>query len=126
LSLYDTRFFFEHYYSKDPSVLEKTKGKLEGSRKGYVSAITVHETYRLTLEKEGRDAAELRASLMEKDFEVIPVDAKAARVSAQLRKKYGMPMADSMIAAAAKMFGLKCITDDPHLTAAKEIRTGWL
>ncbi len=46
-------------------------------------------------------------------------------MSAELRKKYGMPMGDSMIAAAAKMFGLRCVTDDPHLTSVKEIRTAW-
>jgi len=126
LNLYDTRFFFEHFYSSDPSILQRTKGKLGGSQRAYVSAVTIHETYRLTLDKEGREAAELRASLMEKDFDVIPVDAKAAKVSAELRKEYGMPMGDSMIAAAARMFDLRCITDDPHLTAVKEIRTGWL
>ena len=49
----------------------------------------------------GRETAELRVSLIEKDFEVVPVDAELAKLSAELRHKYRVPMADGIIAASA-------------------------
>jgi len=69
----------------------------------------------LTLEKEGREQAELRAELLEKDFKVVNVDAQIAKISAKLRHKYRIPMADSIIAATAQSLKLACITDDKHL-----------
>jgi predicted nucleic acid-binding protein len=38
---------------------------------------------------------------VEKDFRVVDVDAEIARVSAELRSKYKVSMADSIIAATA-------------------------
>ena len=92
----------------------------------YASVVTVDELYKLALEKEGRDVAELRIKLLEKDFRILPVDKELAKVSAEMRSGYRIPMADSVIAATAKFHGLRCITDDPHLTQIKEIKTGWI
>jgi len=44
----------------------------------------------------------LRVSLIEKDFEVVPLDAELARLSAGLRHRCRAPMADGFIAASAK------------------------
>ena len=126
MSVYDTRFFFEHYYSRDEETLKRTKTELRRRGRKYVSSVTIHEVYRLTLEKEGRAVAELRVSLLEKDFKVIPVDAELAKLSAELRHKYRIPMADSIIAATAKRLSAACVTDDPHLTQIKEIKTRWI
>ena len=126
MSVYDTRFFFEHYYSRDEETLKRTKAELRRRGRKYVSSVTIHEVYRLTLEKEGRAVAELRVSLLEKDFKVIPVDAELAKLSAELRHKYRIPMADSIIAATAKRLSAACVTDDPHLTRIKEIKTRWI
>ncbi len=126
MKLYDTRFFFEHYYSSDEKTLSKTKAELKRREAKYISAITIHEVYKLTLEREGREVAELRAKLLEKDFKVVDVDVETARLSAELRHKYEIPMADSIIAATAKKLGAICITDDPHITQIKEIKTRWI
>ena len=65
MSLFDTRFFFEHYYSGDQTILRKTRALLATTtRAKYVSVVTVHELYRLALDKEGRDVAELRTTLI--------------------------------------------------------------
>lgn len=56
-----------------------------------------------------------------KEFDTIPVDGELATVSAEIRSKYRVPMADSMIAASAKLRRLKCVTDDPHISEADEI-----
>ena len=127
MSLFDTRFFFEHYYSGDQTILRKTRALLATTtRAKYVSVVTVHEVYRLALDKEGRDVAELRTTLLEKDFAILPMDNELAKVSAEMRSRYRIPMADSIIAATAKFHRLRCITDDPHLTQMKEIKTGWI
>jgi len=126
LSLYDTRFFFEHYYSSDEETLRKTRAELKRRGRKYVSSVTIHEVYKLTLEREGRETAKLRVSLIEKDFEVVPVDAELAELSAELRHRYRVPMADSIIAATAKLLNIPCVTDDPHIREMRGIRTRWI
>jgi predicted nucleic acid-binding protein len=126
MSVYDTRFFIEHYYSRNEEVLKKTRNTLKTDKNKVTSAIVVHEVYKLTLEKEGKEQAELRTRLLEKDFKVIDVDAQIAKMSAELRHKYRIPLADSIIAATAKSLKLECITDDKHLIQMKEIKTKWI
>lgn len=64
--------------------------------------------------------------LLEKDFRVVDVDAKIARVSAELRSKYKVSMADSIIAATALVLKAICLSDDPHIKGLKEIKTKWI
>jgi len=124
--LYDTRFFFEHYYSDDRRTLEKTRQEIRLTKKKYLSAVTIHELYFLILEREGKDVAELRVNLLKKDFQITAVNIEIAKTAAVLRRKYRVPMADSLIAATAKQLNVTCITDDLHLTKIKEIKTAWI
>ncbi len=124
-SLYDTRFFFEHYYSKEPPILKWTRGELSKGRK-YASVVSAHELYKLSLESEGREVAELRTALMSREFEIIEMDMELARESAEIRSRYRVPMADSIIAATARLNRLECVSDDPHLRQIREIKTRWL
>lgn len=126
MKTYDTRFFFEHYYSNDDRILELTKKELIAKEQKFISSIVVHEVYKLTLEKDGRSVAELRTKLLEKDFKIIVVDAKIATISAQYRHKYRIPLADSIVAATAKVINAVCVTDDPHIRQLKEIKTSWM
>lgn len=123
---YDTRFFVEHYYSKNAEVTSPTTKEIRREKEKSVSSIVIHEVYRLTLQKEGRQVARLRSELMSKEFEVVPVDEQLAVVSAELRQKYGIPMADSIIAATAIALRAVCVTDDPHIMKIREIRTRWI
>jgi len=88
---YDTRFFVEHYYSVDNRVTQSTTSEIRRERDKTVSSIVVHEVYRLTLQKEGRQVAQLRVGLMGKDFEVVPVDEELAVMSAEMRQEYSIP-----------------------------------
>ena len=124
-TVYDTRFFIEHYYSKDENVLQRTKEEMR-SREKYVSTIVIHEVYQLTLAREGRESAVLRTMLLEKDFKIVKIDAEIAKSSAEYRHKYKLPMADSMIAATASHLKATCLSDDPHFQAVKEIKTRWI
>ncbi len=68
----------------------------------------------------------MRADLMMKDFKVVDVNAEIAVSAAELRKKYGLSLADSIIAAPSKLLNTPCVTDDPHLTLVREIKTKWI
>jgi len=124
--VYDTRFFIEHYYSKDEEVLRKTREEMRKTKERYISAIVIHEVYQLTLEREGRETAILRTNLLGKDFRIVNVDSEIAKTSAELRHKYKTSMADSIIAATSLSLNAICLSDDPHLKAIKEIKTKWI
>jgi predicted nucleic acid-binding protein len=125
-TVFDTRFFMEHYYSQNENTLKKTKEAIRKSGERFISAIGIHEVYQLTLKQEGRETAILRTALLEKDFKVVKVDAEIAKSSAELRHKYEMSMADSIIAATASSLKATCLSDDPHFKAVKEIKTTWI
>jgi predicted nucleic acid-binding protein len=122
---YDSRFFVEFFYSKNETVHRKLEEEKKRKEK-YVSAIVIHEVYKLSLAREGRETARLRATLMKKDFKVVPVDDQIAQISAELRQKYGLSMGDSMIAATASILKAVCVSDDPHFQQIKEIKTTWI
>jgi predicted nucleic acid-binding protein len=125
-TVYDTRFFMEHYYSQNETILKKTKEAIRKAEERFISAIVIHEIYQLTLKQEGRETAILRTALLEKDFKVVKIDAEIAKSSAELRHKYKMSMADSIIAATALSLNATCLSDDPHFKSVKEIKTTWI
>ena len=105
------------------------RGRIKEERKRrqkYVSAVVVHEVYQLSLIHEGRETAKLRATLMKKDFRIVPVDDQIAQISAELRHKYKLSMGDSMITATASMLNATCVSDDPHFQQIKETKTAWI
>ncbi|MEM2208714.1 MAG: PIN domain-containing protein [Nitrososphaerota archaeon] len=126
MSLYDTKFFFENFYSCGENILRKTIQEIRNVKNRYISVIVIHEIYELTLEKEGKNVAKLRIKILEKDFKMINVNLDIAKILAQLRHKYRIPMVDSIIAATAMELNLPCITDDFHLKNVLEIKTKWI
>jgi predicted nucleic acid-binding protein len=124
-AVYDTRFFIEFFYSKDKQLRDQIREE-KRNREKFVSAIAIHELYKVSLVREGRETARLRAALIKKEFQIIPVDDQIAQASADLRHKYNLSMGDSMIAATALVLDAVCISDDPHFKQIKEIKTAWL
>jgi len=125
-AIYDSRFFVEHFYNPDEDVKKRIREEIRKTKRRYVSAVVIHEVYRLSLEKEGREVAKMRIDLMMKDFKVVDVNAEIAILSAELRKNYGLSLADSIIAATSKLLSARCVTDDPHFALIKEIKTEWI
>jgi len=125
-SVYDTRFFVEYFYSGDADFLRRLKKDLKAVRERMVSALTVHEIHRINLEKEGREVATLRSETICRDFNVVDVDYETAVRSAELRSRYRMPMADSVIVATAQIHGCSLVSDDPHFQGIKNLKTRWL
>ena len=125
-TVYDTRFFIENYYTSESITVKKLRELWKKTREHFISSIVVYEVYQLTLKREGRETAILRATVLEQDYKVVEVDAKIARLSAELGLKYGLSMADSIIAATALFLKAPCVTDDPHFKKIKEIKTDWI
>ena len=125
-TVYDTRFFAELYYSKDEKLLQRVKAEKQRRQEKFISTVVIHEVYRLTLQREGRETAVLRIALLKQDFKVIPVMAEIAEISAEFRHKYDLSMGDSMIAATASSLKALCVSDDPHFKRIKEIKTTWI
>ena len=122
---FDTRFFAEYFYSNDKESHASAKNFVSENKERYVSAVTIHEMYLMTLAKEGREVARLRLQTVEDLFRVIEVNSKIAVEAAELKHKSRIPMADGLIAASCKFIEGRCVTDDPHLTSLRDIRTVW-
>jgi predicted nucleic acid-binding protein len=123
--VYDTRFLAEAVYSRDPGFQKRAEAE-KRTHDRYISTVSIHEFYRLTLMREGRETAKLRVTLLKRTFKVIPVDDHIAEMSAELRQKYQLSMGDSMIAATALSLNAVCISDDPHFVQIKEVHTSWV
>lgn len=124
-SVYDTRFFVEYFYSGDSEFLSRLKEDLRSVRDRKVSVVTIHEVYRIDLEREGREVARLRSETLHRDFDVVDMDYETAIRSAELRSRHKIPMADSVIAATAQIHGCPIVSDDPHFQKIKGIKTRW-
>jgi predicted nucleic acid-binding protein len=131
-AIFETRFFIHFFASPDPSVHRRLLELMRRYQARLVSAITVFEIYKLTLEREGRETAETRASRMVKEFKVVVVDAPVAIRGAQLkhaakvRSNEDVPMADSLIAAASILNKAVCITDSPHFDNMPQVKRRWI
>ncbi|MEM4230121.1 MAG: PIN domain-containing protein [Thermoproteota archaeon] len=125
-AVYDTRFFATLYYSKNPDEKERLRRELAGRHGKYVSAVTIYEVYKLSVQTDGREAAELRVSLLEKDFKVVSVDSRIVRKAAAIWCKHRVPMADAIILATTEALKAECVTNDPHLMSISEARSRWI
>jgi predicted nucleic acid-binding protein len=124
--LYETRFIAATYYPKDENEAAKIRSELTGTVLRSISSVTVYEVYKLSLEVEGRQTADLRVQLLKQDFTVVNVDWAIAKEAALVWKKYKVPMADAIIAATAIRIKATCVTNDDHLLNMKEVKSRWV
>jgi len=127
-TLYDTRHFVCVYSAKDPGLKQKLRTELDTRRRRHVSAITIHEVYRLSLQDEGREVAKIRKAAIERDFHVIDVDSEIAAEAAEIKVAHGsdFPLADAIIGATAILHKLDCFTDDHHIKRLVGLKTRWI
>ncbi len=131
-AVFETRFFVHFFATPDPREHEQLLELMRRYDKRLISAITLFEIYKLSLEREGRGTAETRVSRMRTEFNVIPVDASIAILGAQLkhaakvRNREDVPMADSLIAATSALGKAVCITDSPHFHKIPQIKQKWI
>ena len=123
---YDTRFLVELFYSSDQRTQNNIRDVLLASRPNFLSSAALSEIYKLTLDKEGKDVAEIRANSLTKDFKLVDVDKHVAVQAAIIKHKHGVPFADSLIASTARVLGVPCYTDDPHYHAITGLTVKWI
>jgi predicted nucleic acid-binding protein len=123
--VYDTRFFAESFYTSDPQLAKKLKEEFMSEKEKLVSSLTIHEIYRLVLQKEGKTVATLKSQTIQRDFQVIDVNYSIAVKSAELRGKHPMPMADSVIAATAQIKESTLFSDDAHFKNIENLKVTW-
>ena len=123
--LYDTRFFIEYFYSTDTKLVNQLKQELKAVKEKLVSVLTIHEMYRFDMRYEGKEVAMLRSNIIRTECMVIGVNFEIAVQSAELRGKYQMPMADSIIAVTALTNGCTLVSDDIHFQRITNLKTKW-
>jgi predicted nucleic acid-binding protein len=111
------------FTEKDVEVVKKLRSIFGKAKHRRVSSITIFEVYKLSLDQEGRDIAEIRTSSIKNEFNIIDVDSDIAEEGARIANKSKKPMADCLILGTAKRFNDVCVTDDPHFDEVKRV---WL
>lgn len=119
--LFDTRYFWAVFTTKDPDYLKKLRTLLETSKARFASSISLYEVYKLTLSHEEKAVAHLRTSTIKKQFKIVDVNSEIAEEGAKISHRLRTPMADALIMATAKRLRVPCVTDDPHFTDVKRI-----
>ena len=122
---YDTRFLIELFYAEETETKEQVRRALVGSRPNFLSTAALSEIYKLTLEKEGSDVAEMRANSLARDFRLVDVNRDVAVQAALIKHKHGIPFADSLIASTARVLRIPCYTDDPHFQGIEGVSLRW-
>lgn len=124
-SSYDTRFLIELFYTEEAETKERVRKALVDSRPNFVSTAALSEIYKLTLEKEGKDVAEMRANSLARDFRLVDVNREVAVQAALIKHKHGIPFADSLIASTSRVLRVPCYTDDPHFRGIEGVSLKW-
>jgi toxin FitB len=123
--LYDTRFFFDYFYSDNSELVSKLKQEAKLTKEKLVSVLTIHELHHISMKHGGKQVASLRSHSIFTEFTVVDVNYAIAVQSAELRSTRKMPMADSVIAATAQIHGCTLISDDAHFKGIPDLKTKW-
>jgi predicted nucleic acid-binding protein len=127
----DSKFILTHYGSKDEQVLSRTRAKLAAlrrERRGVLPSIVISEVAKAICQEAGRGEAlsKLRA-LEHAGLEVVQLDPDLAREAGFLQCMHrDVPMADCVIAATALRLRGRVVSDDPHFSQIRGLRTTWI
>lgn len=127
----DSRFLLTHYGAEDEGTLSRTRAKLAAlrrERRGILPSIVIAEVVNVICQEAGRAEvlAQLRA-LEHSGLDVIPLDADLAREAGLLQCMHrDLPIADCVIAATALRFRGRVVSDDPHFSKVRGLRTTWI
>jgi predicted nucleic acid-binding protein len=124
-SVYDTRFFFDYFFSPDKAATQALKMNLQNTSEKMVSAVTIHELHRINLKKLSGETARLRSIFIRSEFKIINVDYEVAVAGAELCNRYRIPLADSVIAATTLREGCPLVSDDSHFKGIQGLKTRW-
>jgi len=127
----DSTFLVAHYTTDDEQILSRTRAKLAAlrrERRGVLPSVVVAEVTNAVCREGGREKALAQLGALEHaGLEVVPLDIGLARDAGLLKCVHrDVPMADCVIAATALSLGGRVVTDDPHFSKVKGLRTTWI
>jgi predicted nucleic acid-binding protein len=127
----DSKFLLTHYGAKDEEVLSRTRTKLAALRKerrGVLPSIVIAEVANAICQEAGRAEALAKIRALEHaGLEVVQLDPELAREAGFLQCLHrDLPMADCVIAATALRLRGRVVSDDPHFSIVKGLRTIWI
>jgi len=127
----DTRFLIEYFYAKDEDVKKKLKQKLQEiikNKQGIFPVIVLSEITNITCRRRGIEEAKIRyLALLRSGLEIKLIDNDIAYEAGILKCKYpNVPMGDCLVAAVAKKYKAKVLSDDPHFDEIKEVKKEWI
>lgn len=94
----------------------------EGKMHGVISTISLTEIYKIVGAEDERKAREIVTKIVASNLESREVDAAVARKAGELKLRYRMPTADSLIAATGIVAGAKhVLIEDQHFQAIKSL-----
>jgi len=86
-----------------------------------VPTITIYEVFKVVCRQRGEDAALQAAALMQQG-EAVMLSPSQAMVAAQTSLETGLPMADSIILATARLHKAILWTQDEHFRGLPDVR----
>jgi predicted nucleic acid-binding protein len=116
--LFETRYFWAVFTSRDADTTKKLKAIFEKSKTAFASSVSI---YKQTIEHDDKAVAELRTRTISNEYTVVDVSAEIAEEGARISHRLRTPMADSLIMATSKSLRVSCVTDDPHFTDVKRV-----
>ncbi len=127
----DSSFLVTHYFADNEETLSRTRtmlAKLRRERREILPSIVIAEVTNTVCRWGGRGEALTELGALEHSgLEVVPLDVGLARDARLLRCVYrDIPMADCVIAATALRIGGRVVTNDPHFSKVKGLRTTWI
>ena len=127
----DSTFLVTHYTTDDERILSRTRAKLAAlrrERRGVLPSVVVAEVTNAVCREGGREKALAQLGALEHTgLEVVPLDIGLARDAGLLKCVHrDVPMADCVIAATALLLGGRVVTNDPHFSKVKGLRTTWI
>ena len=127
----DSTFLVTHYTTDDERILSRTRAKLAAlrrERRGVLPSVVVAEVTNAVCREGGREKALAQLGALEHaGLEVVPLDIGLARDAGLLKCVHrDVPMADCVIAATALSLGGRVVTNDPHFSKVKGLRTTWI
>ena len=124
-NVYDTRFFFEYFFSPNKTTIKTLKENLQNTHEKIISAVTIYELHRLNLKKLDKETAKLRSTSIKNEFKIINIDYEIAITSAEISNRHKIPLAGSVIAATALKTGYPLVSDDKHFKNIQGLKTHW-
>jgi predicted nucleic acid-binding protein len=86
-----------------------------------VPTITIYEVFKVVCRQRGEDAALQAAALMQQG-RVVELTPSLAMVAARTSLELGLPMADSIILATARLYDALLWTQDEHFRGQPDVR----